>query len=136
MELILAAPDLDMYDRRWPIWTHQEQLAPAKFLCQAYSAAAADSLVSSGRVVSGGTIRRSVLFSNTRIAERSVVEDSVLLPEVEIGRHVQLRKVVVDMCCRILDGLRAGVDPVQDRQRFQVSEGGVTLVTPAMLGQA
>ncbi len=136
MELIRATPDLDMYDRRWPIWTHQEQLAPAKFVCQAHRGAAADSLVSNGCVVSGGTVRRSVLFSNTRIAEHSVVEDSVLLPEVEVGRHVQLRKVIVDKRCRIPDGLRAGFDPVQDRQRFQVSDGGVTLVTPAMLGQA
>jgi len=135
MELIRAAPDLDMYDRRWPIWTHHEQLAPAKFVCQAHSAAAVDSLVSSGCVVSGGTIRRSVLFSNTRIAEHSVVEDSVLLPELEVGRHVRLRKVIVDKRCRLPDGLRAGFDQMQDRQRFQVSDGGVTLITPAMLGQ-
>ena len=135
MELIRATPDLDMYDRRWPIWTHQEQLAPAKFIHQADDAVAADSLVSSGCVVSGGTIRRSVLFSNVCIAEHSVIEDSVLLPEAKIGHHVQLRKVIVDKHCVLPNGLRAGFDPVQDRQRFQVSDGGITLITPAMLGQ-
>jgi glucose-1-phosphate adenylyltransferase len=100
----------------------------------AHRAAAADSQVSNG-YVSGGTIRRSVLFSNSRIAERSVVEDSVLLPEVEVGRHAELRKVIVDKRCRIPDGPGAGFDQRQDRQRFQVSDGGVTLITPAMLGQ-
>jgi glucose-1-phosphate adenylyltransferase len=94
-----------------------------------------DSLVSSDCLVTEGTVRRSVLFSNVSIAEHSVVEDSLLLPDVEIGRHVHLRQVIVDKRCRIPDGLRVGFDPELDRRRFHVSETGVTLIMPIMLGQ-
>ena len=94
-----------------------------------------DSLVSSGCLVTEGTVWRIVLFSNVSIAEHSVVEDSVLFPDVEIGRHVRLRRVIVDKRCRIPDGLRAGFDLKLDRRRFQVSETGVTLIMSTMLGQ-
>ena len=135
MELTRPAPDLDIYDGRWPIWTHQQQLAPAKFTRMENGARVTDSLVSSGCLVTEGTVRRSVLFSSVSIAQHSVVEDSVLLPDVEIGRHVHLRQVIVDKRCQILDGLRVGFDLELDRRRFQVSETGVALITPIMLGQ-
>jgi glucose-1-phosphate adenylyltransferase len=135
MELTRAAPDLDIYDGRWPIWTHQQQLAPAKFNRMENGASVTDTLVSSGCLVTEGTVRRSVLFSNVSIAQHSVVEDSVLLPDVKIGRHVHLRQVIIDKRCRIPDGLRVGFDLELDRRRFQVSETGVTLIMPIMLGQ-
>src|SRR6516165_7960217 len=95
VELTRAVPDLDIYDGRWPIWTHQKQLAPAKFTRLENGAGVTDSLVSSGCLVTEGTVRHSVLFSSVSVAEHSVVEDSVLLPDVEIGRHVHLRQVIV-----------------------------------------
>lgn len=94
-----------------------------------------DSLVSSGCLITEGTVLRSVLFSNVSIAEHGVVEDLVLLPDVEIGRHARLRRVIVDKRCRIPEGLRVGFDLELDRRRFQVSETGVTLIMPTMLGQ-
>jgi len=80
-------------------------------------------------------VRRSVLFSNVRINTYSEVTDSVVLPNVDIGRYVHLNRVVVDKGCRIPDGLSVGFDPVKDAERFYVTEKGITLITPEMLGQ-
>ena len=96
---------------------------------------AVDSLVSGGDIVSGAHVRRSLLFSSVRIDTGSSIDDSVVLPEVQIGRNVVLRKVIVDKRCVIRDGERIGVDATVDRRRFYVSAGGVTLVTPESLGQ-
>jgi glucose-1-phosphate adenylyltransferase len=136
MELTKVLPELDMYDEDWPIWTHQEQLPPAKFVFddEDRRGMAVDSLVSGGDIISGATVRRSLLFSNVRVFERAVVEDSVLLPAVEVGRDARLRRVVVDNRCRIPDGMIIGHDATEDRRRFHVTENGITLVTSDMLG--
>jgi glucose-1-phosphate adenylyltransferase len=76
-----------------------------------------------------------VLFSNVRVHSFSEIEDSVLLPDVSVGRKVRLRRCVVDKGCVLPDGLVAGLDPATDASRFHVSDGGVTLITPDMLGQ-
>jgi glucose-1-phosphate adenylyltransferase len=137
IELTSVTPALDMYDRIWPIWTHQEQLAPAKFVFDddGRRGMAVDSLVSGGDIISGAHVRRSLLFSSVRVDTGSTIEDSVVLPGVQIGRNVVLRKVIVDKRCVIRDGERIGVDADADRRRFFVSAGGVTLVTPERLGQ-
>src|SRR5574340_877221 len=137
MELTKVVPDLNMYDKEWPIWTHQEQLPPAKFVFDDDDrrCMAVDSLVSGGCIISGSTVRRSLLFSNVRVNSHCNIEDSVLLPKVNVGNHVTLKRVIVDKGCRIPDGLEVGVDPAEDRQRFHVSPKGVTLITPEMLGQ-
>jgi glucose-1-phosphate adenylyltransferase len=92
-------------------------------------------MVSGGCIVSGAQVRRSLLFSGVRVEERAVVEDSVVLPTVTVGRGAVLRRAIVDRRCRIPDGIRIGVDPPEDRKRFCVTERGVTLVVPEMLGQ-
>ena len=137
MELTKVLPDLNMYDQEWPIWTHQEQLPPAKFVFDEEDrrGMAIDSLVSGGCIVSGSTVRRSLLFSDVRVNAYCTIEDSVLLPQVEVGREVTLKRVIVDKSCKIPDGLTAGVNPEEDRKRFHVSPKGVTLITPDMLGQ-
>jgi glucose-1-phosphate adenylyltransferase len=137
MELTKVMPELDMYDEDWPIWTHQEQLPPAKFVFdeEGRRGMAVDSLVSGGDIISGATVRRSLLFSKVRVHDRAVVEDSVLLPGVEVGRDARLRRVVVDNRCRIPDGMVIGHDAGEDRRRFYVSEKGITLVTSDMLGE-
>ncbi len=137
MELARVTPALNLYDQSWPIWTYQEQLPPAKFVLDddGRRGGAVDSLVSGGCIVSGGSVRRSVLFSNVRVAEHSVVEDSVLLPGARIARNVVLRRAIVEEGCTLPEGLSVGVDRAHDTRRFHVSAGGVTLVTPEMLGQ-
>ena len=137
MELTKVTPDLNMYDQEWPIWTHQEQLPPAKFVFDDDDrrGMAIDSLVSGGCIISGSAVRRSLLFSDVHINSHCSIEDSVLLPKVTVGSHVTLKRVIVDKSCKIPDGLEVGVDPAEDRKRFHVSPNGVTLITPEMLGQ-
>jgi len=137
MELTKVIPDLNMYDQEWPIWTHQEQLPPAKFVFddEDRRGMAIDSLVSGGCIISGSTVRRSLLFSDVRVDSHCNIEDSVLLPKVNIGRHVTLKRVIVDKSCNIPEGLEVGVNPEEDRKRFHVSPNGVTVITPEMLGQ-
>jgi len=137
LELTRVSPALDLYDQDWPIWTYQEQLPPAKFIFDddERRGAAVDSMVSGGCIISGSTIRRSLLFSSVRINSYSTIEDTVILPQSEVGRHAVLKRVVVDKNCKIPPGLQAGVDPIEDRKRFHVTDKGVTLITPEMLGQ-
>jgi glucose-1-phosphate adenylyltransferase len=137
MELTKVVPELNLYDEEWPIWTYQEQLPPAKFVFddEGRRGMAVDSLVSGGDIVSGAVVRRSLLFSDVRVESHSLVEDSVVLPQVRIGSRVVLKRVVVDRDCRIPDATTIGVDTEADRKRFHVTERGVTLVTPPMLGK-
>lgn len=137
MELTKVTPDLNMYDREWPIWTLQEQLPPAKFVFddEHRRGMAIDSLVSGGCIISGATVRRSLLYSNVRVHSFSNIEDSVILPNVEIARNVRLRRVVVDKNCVIPEGMVVGFDRTEDTDRFFVTENGITLITPEMLGQ-
>ncbi|HEY2863429.1 MAG TPA: glucose-1-phosphate adenylyltransferase [Casimicrobiaceae bacterium] len=137
LDLTHITPDLNLYDEDWPIWSYQEQLPPAKFVFETSdrTGMALDSLVSGGCIVSGSTVRRSLLFSNVHVHSYCNIEDSVVLPDVEVHRHVTLRKCVVDRYCVLPARLEVGIDPVLDRQRFFVTDRGVTLVTPEMLGQ-
>src|SRR6185369_4950852 len=137
IELTKVTPELDLYDEVWPIWTYQEQLPPAKFVFddEGRRGMAVDSLVSGGDIISGAEVRRSLLFSEVRVHSYAQVEDSVILPDVDVGRGAKLRRVVIDKHCSIPPGIEIGFDPAEDRKRFTVSENGVTLVTPEMLGQ-
>ena len=137
VELTKVTPDLNMYDQEWPIWTHQEQLPPAKFVFDddERRGMAIDSLVSGGCIISGSTVRRSLLFSDVRVDSHCNIEDSVLLPNVQVGCRVTLKRTIVDKSCKIPEGLEVGINPEEDRKRFYVSPNGVTLVTPEMLGQ-
>jgi glucose-1-phosphate adenylyltransferase len=137
MELTKVTPDLNMYDQEWPIWTYQEQLPPAKFVFDDDNrrGMAVDSLVSGGCIISGAYLSRSLLFSNVHVHSYSNVEDSVLLPNVTVSRSATLKRVVVDKNCVIPEGLTVGLDPEEDKKRFFVTEKGVTLITPEMLGQ-
>ncbi len=137
MELAKITPDLNLYDEKWPIWTYQEQLPPAKFVFddEDRRGMAVDTMVSGGCIISGAIVKRSVLFSDVRVNAYSEVTDSVILPNADIGRYVKLHRVVVDKGCRIPDGMEVGFDRQKDAERFYVTEGGVTLITPEMLGQ-
>jgi glucose-1-phosphate adenylyltransferase len=138
LELIGVTPPLNLYDQTWPIWTYQEQLPPAKFVFDddERRGMAVDSMVSGGCVISGATVRHSLLFSNVRVNSYAYMQDSVVLPDVDIGRKCVIRRAVIDRYCQIAEGTKIGVDRAADRRAgFHVTEGGVTLVTPEMLGQ-
>ena len=137
MDLTAVTPELNLYDRGWPIWTYQEQTAPAKFVFDDPDrrGAAFDSIVSGGCIVSGSIVRRSLLSTNVRVHNHCRVEDSVILPGVEIGPTAVVRNAVIDKHCRIPEGMEIGMDLELDRKRFHVTEKGRVLVVPEMLGQ-
>lgn len=135
MDLTDPLPELDMYDKEWPIWTYQEQLPPAKFVFDDDNrrGMSVDSLVSGGCIISGAHVRRSVLFSRVRLHSFSSIEECVLLPKVDIGRGARLKKVVVDDNCHIPAGIIIGYDAHEDARRFYRTDDGVVLVTMPML---
>ena len=137
IDLTAVQPTLDMYDTKWPIWTYQEQLPPAKFVFNDdfRRGMAVDSLVSGGCIISGAYVNRSLLFSRCRVEDYSKLREAVLLPAVTVGRYSRLTRVVVDRGCRIPEGTVVGEDPVDDARRFERSEGGITLITQEMLNR-
>ncbi len=137
LELIGVDPELNLYDEHWPIWTYQAQLPPAKFVFDDDDrrGMAVDSMVSGGCIMSGSLIRHSLLFSNVKVHSYAQVQDSVILPNVDIARHAIIRRAVIDEGCNIPEGMTIGVDLEEDRRRFHVTENNVVLVTPDMLGQ-
>ncbi len=137
MELCAVEPDLNLYDRSWPIWTYQTQHPPAKFVFddEDRRGEAIDSLVSGGCIISGARVKRSVIFFATRVESQSLVKDSVILPKVTIGKKCRISNAIIDKGTYIADGTVIGEDPVEDAKRFHVSEKGIVLVTPEMLGQ-
>lgn len=135
LDLASTTPALNMYDKDWPIWTYQEQLPPAKFVhdLDGRRGEAINALVSGGCIVSGSTVRESVLFSNVLVRSYSTIEQAVVLPDVQINRHCRLKKVVIDRRCVIPEGTVIGEDAEDDARRFHRTEGGVVLVTREML---
>jgi len=137
MELIGVNPELNLYDNTWPIWTHQQQTPPAKFVFDddERRGLAVDSMVSGGCVISGAKVRHSLLFSNVRVNSYSMVQDSIILPEANIARNCRITKAIIEKNCQVPEGTIIGENREEDEKRFHVSAGGVVLVTPDMLGQ-
>jgi glucose-1-phosphate adenylyltransferase len=138
MELVSVSPQLNLYDKVWPIFTHQWQLPPAKFVFDepGRRGEAIQSMVSGGCVVSGAHIGGSLLFSRSRVRSRSDVTDSVVLPDVDIGENCRIRRAIIDRGTIIEADTVIGEDHDADRERgFRVTKSGITLVTPDMLGQ-
>ncbi len=137
LDLVMPLPSLDIYDPNWPIWTYQQQLPPAKFVFDDDDrrGMAVDSMISGGCIISGAHVSRSLLFSSVRINSHARTREAVVLPEVDIGRHARLNRVVIDRGVRVPEGMVIGEDPQLDAQRFYRSEGGVTLVTAEMISR-
>ena len=135
IDLTDVVPALDLYDRNWPIWTYSEVTPPAKFVHdeEGRRGSAAASLVSGGCIVSGASLRRSLLFTGVRINSYSAVEEAVILPHVEIERNVQLKRVVIDRGVVIPEGLVVGQDPELDAKRFRRTASGICLITKPMI---
>lgn len=138
MELVSVTPELNIYDKDWPILTYQPQWPPAKFVFDRDDRRgyAVDSMVAGGCVISGAAIERSLLFSGVVVHSFSRITNSVVMPEVDIGRGARVHNAIIDRACRIPPRARIGVDPKEDRSNgFRISEQGRVLVTPHMLGQ-
>ncbi|ETX14595.1 glucose-1-phosphate adenylyltransferase [Roseivivax halodurans JCM 10272] len=135
LDLTNFAPDLDLWDRNWPIWSYSENVPPAKFIHDEEDrrGLAVSSLVSGGCIVSGTEIRESLLFTMVHTNSFSSLERAVVLPRVYVSRHARLKNVVIDRGVHIPEGLVVGEDPEEDAKWFRVTSGGVTLITQAML---
>jgi glucose-1-phosphate adenylyltransferase len=135
IELVHVKPELNIYDREWPIWTYQEHQPPAKFILDddARRGMAVNSMVSGGVIISGSQVRNSLIFSDVRVDERSLVDSAVILPHVDVGRGCTIKRAIVDEGCQIPDGMSIGTDLDLDAKRFHVTENSVVLVTAEML---
>ena len=130
MDLISIHPIFNLYNRAWPILTWPDPLPPAKFVFDddERRGQALDSMVCAGVVISGATVRRSVLSPDVRAHSNALVEDSVLMHSVEVGRNAIVRRAIVDKNVTIEPGAQVGIDPEADRERFAISAGGVAVI--------
>ncbi len=130
-------PDLNLWDRNWPIWTYSEAVPPAKFIHDEEDrrGSAVSSLVAGGCIISGTEIRESLLFTMVHTNSYASLERVVAMPYVTVGRHAQLTNCVIDRGVEIPEGLVVGEDPEEDAKFFRVSEGGVTLITKPMIAK-
>jgi glucose-1-phosphate adenylyltransferase len=137
MELCSIQPELNLYDRDWPVWTYQAQMPSAKFIFDDESrrGEAIDSIISSGCVLSGARVKRSVIFSGCYFRSYSLIKDSIILPNVKVERNCRITKAVIDKGVRIPEGTVIGEDLAEDAKKFYVDEHGIVLVTAEMLGQ-
>jgi len=137
IELVHVAPELNLYDEEWPIWTYQLHQPPAKFVLDEVGrrGTAVDSMVSGGCIISGAHVNQSLLFSSVRVEERSTIARAVVLPNVKIGAGCVVDRAILDENCEIPDGMQIGVDRATDAARFHVTDNGVVLVTPDMLAK-
>ena len=135
IDLTDVVPVLDLYDRNWPIWSYAEITPPAKFVHDADGrrGVGVTSLVAGGCIVSGSSLRRSLLFTGVHLHSYGSVENAVILPNVDIGRRVRLKNVVVDANVKIPAGLVVGEDPEADAARFRRTDKGICLVTQSMI---
>ncbi|SNB66835.1 glucose-1-phosphate adenylyltransferase [Arboricoccus pini] len=135
LDLTRTVPALDLYDRTWPIWTYAELTPPAKFVHneEKRRGSAVSSLISGGCIVSGASLRRTLLFNNVHVHSWAKLNEVVVMPDVEIGRHARLSRVVIDRAVRIPEGLVVGEDPLEDARRFRRTDAGTVLITQSML---
>ncbi|RCW82469.1 glucose-1-phosphate adenylyltransferase [Paracoccus lutimaris] len=135
IDLTDFTPDLDLWDRDWPIWTYSESVPPAKFIHDEPErrGIAVSSMVSGGCIISGTEIRQSLLFTHVNTNSFASLDGAVVLPYVNVARHARLKNVVIDRGVRIPEGLVVGEDPIEDAKWFRVSDGGITLITQDML---
>jgi glucose-1-phosphate adenylyltransferase len=131
LDLVSVAPVFNLYDKAWPIRTHQRQYPPAKFVFaeQGRMGTALDSVVSMGSIISGGTIRNSVLSPDVRVNSFSEVDSSILFSHVNVGRHCRIRRSIIDRDVHIPEGTVIGYDTESDRQKYHVTDSGITVVT-------
>jgi len=135
IDLTDVIPELDIYDRAWPLWTYSEITPPAKFVhdFEGRRGSAISSLVAGGCIISGSALHRSLIFTGVRAHSYSSISEAVVMPYCEIGRGAQLRKVVIDAHVKIPEGLIVGEDPIEDARRFRRTEQGVVLITQPMI---
>jgi glucose-1-phosphate adenylyltransferase len=138
MDLITVHPELNLYDKSWPIRTYQPQEPPPKFVFAQTGGHpprvghALDSMICSGSILSGGSVQRSILGYHVRVNSYATVEDSILFDGVDVGRHAKIRRAIIDKWVRVPEGYEIGYDHDADRRRgFTVTESGIVVIGQA-----
>jgi glucose-1-phosphate adenylyltransferase len=131
MDIVSVSPIFNLYDEAWPIRTHQRQYPPAKFVFAeaGRSGTALDSIVSGGCIVSGGAVKNSVLSPDVRVNSYSELDSCILFTHVSVGRRCRVRKAIIDRDVHLPEGTSIGYDAEADRQRYFVTDSGITVVT-------
>jgi glucose-1-phosphate adenylyltransferase len=131
MDVVSVSPVFNLYDKAWPIRTHQRQYPPAKFVFSepGRTGMAVDSVVSSGCIISGSTVRKSVMSPDVRVNSYAEVESCIVFSHVNIGRHCRIRRAIIDRDVHIPEGSVIGYDPEEDRRNYFLTESGITVVT-------
>jgi glucose-1-phosphate adenylyltransferase len=131
MDMVSVSPIFNLYDADWPIRTHQRQYPPAKFVFAetGRTGTAVDSIVSNGCIVSGGSVKNSILSPDVRVNSYCEVDQSILFSHVSVGRRCRIRRAIIDRDVHLPEGTTIGFDAEADRQRYFVTESGITVVT-------
>jgi glucose-1-phosphate adenylyltransferase len=136
MDLVAVDPIFSLYNSEWPIYTIQHNHPPVKFVFanekENRVGKATDSLVSEGCIISGGYVNRSILSPRVRINSYSLVEDSILFEDVNVGRHCKIRRCIIDKHVDVPPGTTIGYDPEEDKRRFQVTDSGIVVIPKGM----
>ncbi|MDA0106921.1 glucose-1-phosphate adenylyltransferase [Vibrio sp. La 4.2.2] len=134
MDLLAPTPELDIYDKSWPIMTNQVQRPGAKFLFNDPNRRgyAVDSVVCAGAIISGAQVTHTLVSSDVRIDDFTEITDSILLPSASVGQNCKLKKVIVGENCHIPNSMEIGFDVELDKHRFTVTDEGIVLVTQDM----
>jgi len=132
MDLVAVHPIFNLYNRQWPIFSDTPQLPAAKFI---EGGLAQESIVASGSILAGSTVRHSVVFPGVTVLQGAYVEGSVLMPGTRIEAGAVVRRAILDKNVQVPAGAHIGVDPEMDRQRYHVSDGGVVVLGKGELAQ-
>lgn len=130
MDLLEPVPPMDFYQKDWAIRTYEPQIPPARTTSSATGNEGIfiNSIISSGVIISGGSVQNSILSSNVYIQDGATVADSILFDDVEVGEHCQLQKCIIDKHVKIPAGTQIGLNPKEDAKRFKISDQGVVIV--------
>jgi glucose-1-phosphate adenylyltransferase len=132
MDLVEVTPQFNLYDKEWPIRTHQRQYPPAKFVFAdegARMGIGVDSIISAGCILSGGRVQNSVLSPDVRVNSYSVISNSIVFTHCDIGRNCRIRNAIIDRDVRLPEGTVIGYDPEEDRRRYLVTDSGIVVVS-------
>jgi len=133
MDLIEVTPLFNLYDKDWPLRTHQRQYPPAKFVFADEGkriGIAVDSIVSAGCIISGGRVQNSVLSPDVRVNSYSFINRSIVFAHCDIGRYCRIRRAIIDRDVHLPEGTVIGYDPEEDRERYHVCDSGIVVVAP------